>query len=395
MYEASASEPTIHEEIALIREIDRASETKAKRLAWISPVPLVVGIVLAFAVPDPTGSPVMIGLGLLTMIGLLVIRSRVRRTDFEDRRYELVDGLLRTLDLAKDQPVTIRLMLGPDKEVRRAKGTTEYETPWLHLEAPLADGNTFSLDRTSFKSVSVSTRQRGRTRVTTTTTRSSFVDRLGVRYSPGTCPDVERAGAAIAEQLRFPAFMAVQKVEHHAGELAVTARCDSKWDAGTLGGESIDAVALGAVMLAGLYRVLGRPTPADPGRAGTLPPARFRSEKKAGALAWTLRIAALLVLAVAAIFAYEYNKSNSWVKESRHALRYYKSEMAKSTPRDAEVRGLKGSIERSQKDVESAEALNSKRRIKLAAASALGLLFVAASLWASRRKNGTRDAHPE
>ena len=66
------------------------------------------------------------------------MRGRFTRTDFENRRYELVAGLLKSIHFDESSDVKLRLMLGPESKSRLEKGTTYFETPWLEISGTLS-----------------------------------------------------------------------------------------------------------------------------------------------------------------------------------------------------------------------------------------------------------------
>lgn len=168
VYDRTAPLAALQCELGMIAEFDKEAERQAKkwgrRLA-ISVVVAIVGMIVTFvgfANEKPTAG--MAGLGLLACgLGVSVYfgihYSRWSQRNIEDRRYVLVQELLRHLacDMAADASLEVQLngndyhkpeFLSADDDKMVASGATSYRLPWLTLSGQLLDGHRFTVTAT-------------------------------------------------------------------------------------------------------------------------------------------------------------------------------------------------------------------------------------------------------
>lgn len=141
-----------------LENLDKTSEQKKAKGGMV----IACGFALAFV--GGIGSlaaelPVLAGICACFGIGLVIkgsiARSSAGRTDFEDRRYQLLGRMARLLgaDIDPDTPINVQLDL--DKVNGRSKLVNEgkagvwnvkfYEDPWLNLQGQLMDGTRFTV----------------------------------------------------------------------------------------------------------------------------------------------------------------------------------------------------------------------------------------------------------
>ncbi|MEL6760140.1 MAG: hypothetical protein AAFP04_07020 [Myxococcota bacterium] len=155
VYEVEQTIPETVDDIAELRLLDKRFEkveTIWGRVAAVLTVCTVLGFVgFVFAQQTVLG---LVAAGLLvTSVIAWVMKAKWGRLNTEDRRYELLEELLKLLkvDMAETEEVRIRLDLSePDashKYQRKAKvgrWTVRYFVdPWLRLEGRLLDGTRF------------------------------------------------------------------------------------------------------------------------------------------------------------------------------------------------------------------------------------------------------------
>ncbi len=159
--------------VAEIRQLDKRSERNRSRgcmMAVLGIAGVFGGFFLAGILNMPALLLVPLGSLVLTIwsIGVSLIN---RKTDFENRRYELVAKVVQLLskDMSPDAPFDLALNLLPQddksKYVRDGKAgrwnVKHYHDPWLVLEGRLLDGTKFSIHAAE-KHQARSCRKRGR-----------------------------------------------------------------------------------------------------------------------------------------------------------------------------------------------------------------------------------------
>jgi len=156
-YQGQLTKQELSQSLAALETLDKESEKK-KQLGCLISLGSLFGSIsgFVFAVPGQTpllGWPVTL-LGLAGLVWGLVQRSSAGKTDFEDRRYQLLDRVTRLLgvDMSADSLLQVQLDLQPvdhsGKKVGKGKvgvwNVDYYEDPWLNIQGQLLDGTRFT-----------------------------------------------------------------------------------------------------------------------------------------------------------------------------------------------------------------------------------------------------------
>ena len=154
---------SLQADMEMLRKFDQDSEAKQSKWTKLAIASVLGGIALVVAVNvlfefDEIVSVITAVAFAASFVFCLVRMFRFRRTNLDNRRYELCDSLLELIrvDLDHSQPVTARLDCRhpghKDKLIRKGKAGTwdvkYYADPWLELSGRFLDGTTFHLTKT-------------------------------------------------------------------------------------------------------------------------------------------------------------------------------------------------------------------------------------------------------
>jgi len=159
-YQGQLKNLELSDALQALESLDKASEQK-KQLGCLLSLGgiagLFGGVVLAVSAQIPALSLICVG-GLAALVWGLLTRSAAGKTDFEDRRYQLLNRMSRLLevDMAADSLWELRLDLQPVDHSSKNVGSGKvgiwnvdyYEDPWLSLQGQLLDGTRFSVGLT-------------------------------------------------------------------------------------------------------------------------------------------------------------------------------------------------------------------------------------------------------
>lgn len=269
IYEAAASPQELRGDLAKIRELDDTSESKRKALGWGAFLSLVGAVVGFFALDDALQLGVGGGLAALTVV-LFILRARWGRTDVEDRRYELLEGVLGLLDadVHPETPVSVRMDLRriddeAKLEERVSLGAVKIESfkdPWLEVSGRFADGTSFSLAQTERfqRKRTTKTNMRGKTKVKTKT-KSAWESAVGLRFKQKRYGHVAKVSPEQGKQaVQLPPQVACKRFQLAPESVQLRAASKSAWDATPPGREhaDVDGVTTVAMMLLSCYQIL-------------------------------------------------------------------------------------------------------------------------------------------
>lgn len=141
-----------------LKELDKTSE-RQKRSGCLVMAGGVVLLIIGTGVSNAARSDWMLILSVIVGAGIVIkgFASRLvaGKTDFEDRRYELLDRMAQLLsaDMDPELPFNVRLDLDKvnagDKFVKKGKAghwnVKYYEDAWLNLSGQLVDGTKFTV----------------------------------------------------------------------------------------------------------------------------------------------------------------------------------------------------------------------------------------------------------
>jgi hypothetical protein len=157
-YQGQLTTQQLASSLSDLQELDKTSEQKKAKGCMVAAGGIAVAFLggigsLAIEQGILAGICAVIGIGLA--IKGFITRVNAGRTDFEDRRYQLLDRLTRLLsaDIDPDSPINVQLDLGKvngsSKIVANRKvgvwNVKFYEDPWLNLQGKLMDGTRFTV----------------------------------------------------------------------------------------------------------------------------------------------------------------------------------------------------------------------------------------------------------
>ena len=242
-YRGSNAVGTVLSDMTRLRQFDREQEKKGlfcKRIAGMGGVSLMIGSICLFAEYTRTGM-VLNGIGLpLTVIGVLLL-FRYRRLNLDNRRYELVFGLLSLLrkDMAATACIDVAIDFTPHIHKSRLARTgkvgpwdTRYFVhPWLQMTGVLVDGTKFTLklierhqDRHKVK---INPRGK-RKHKSKTKTSSEAILTLRVRLKR--YPRFESLSGGLADSVRMPPWVQLKSVNANGRLLTLRTVTTSPWN---------------------------------------------------------------------------------------------------------------------------------------------------------------------
>ena len=272
VYESDAPPEQILADMQAVRELDDASERGKSRFTKIGCTGgglLFLSFPALVAIPDfPAVALVPIAAITLIVIGVLG-HKRQSRTDFEDRRFELLEELLGLLsaDMPQGASVQVRMDLAsPETDEKQTdKGELNgwkvqyYEDPWLRISGALLDGTRFTLEQTELhqRRSRWKTNARGK-RKHKTKRRGALEANVVLRYKPRKHTEIQALAENASGAVQMPPGVVVKKLS--IGEKAALLRVRRKGDwvgqAATAEESASSAVHVHAMGLLSLYRVL-------------------------------------------------------------------------------------------------------------------------------------------
>lgn len=306
-YQAHGAQDRILGDIEFFRQFDALQATKSafwKKIGAGGLVGALVGGALAVASASVSTALAAI-LGLLGVAALvlgavgMVFARGSGSLDLEDRRYELLAGMVRLLsaDMADDALFSVRLDFRRhnhhDKMQRKGKvgrwNATFFVDPWLQLQGRFVDGTKFTMsmiakhqDRERTKrSASGKLKRKSKTKDSSEAIVSLKIK--GKRYpnvtpaaatttDQGTIPPVLQSGGAgsstahgahdqrLSQYIQLPPWTALKSVAVEGDQLTLRSTCTQNWTVKTptqpLGLRQGDGVNWLAMMLLSLYALL-------------------------------------------------------------------------------------------------------------------------------------------
>jgi hypothetical protein len=248
IYELEGPVTEVQRDVPRLRLVDKHFEKLAFRalmVALVLSLATIIGGVATFMAfdsraehPEIPGA-VTVALLIATIVSWIV-RSRRKRLDTEDRRYELVGQLLRLLktDMAADATVNVRLDLGPadarakfDREGEAGPWSVKYYVdPWLQLRGRLLDGTRFlvtMIEKTQHRSRwkrSASGKMKRKTK-----TKSGSEASLLLKIKPSRHPALQKLGSDANGALQLPPEVQPKDLQVTAEGIVLKTRLDPEW----------------------------------------------------------------------------------------------------------------------------------------------------------------------
>lgn len=269
---------SLQADMEMLRKFDQDSEAKQSKWTKLAIASVLGGIALVVAVNvlfefDEIVSVITAVAFAASFIFCLVRMFRFRRTNLDNRRYELCDSLLELIrvDLDHSQPVTARLDCRhpghKDKLIRKGKAGTwdvkYYADPWLELSGRFLDGTTFHLTKTELlQKRSKRKRSRSGKIKFKSKTKKGFEAELLLRFKPDKYRHMATLKADAAEAIQVPEPVVVKRVRFDDRAIGVKVAHKGEWRASPVDGDrergeaGADATRTLAMMMLSLYQVL-------------------------------------------------------------------------------------------------------------------------------------------
>jgi hypothetical protein len=244
IYQQQATAAEIVGDLEHLRVLDR--ETEAELTTWlivlIVSILVAIGCVVAAAVVGGVMLYAAGPIGIIALIGAIVAgvqRWRLGSFDLENRRYEMVHGVLGMVgrDMDKDQKVNIRLDLRTPQhdskyvaEGVRGRWTVKfYSDPWLQMRGKLLDGTVFDIY------IVEKYQARGkwggrRGNKWKTKDRSATEVILELTPKPEKYPQVESLADQLYSAVRLPNWCTLKLLHHNQGVLMLRVVTPADWD---------------------------------------------------------------------------------------------------------------------------------------------------------------------
>lgn len=265
-YEAKDSPKAILADMAVIREIDTTAESKQGQWGWISVLCLIAGGIAMLV-----GGPGMI-IGFIFLVGCgiaLLVRSSHKDSNVENRRYELVAGLLPLLEADMNPDALLDISLDLREVENHAKldhtdeigRTTErfYVDPWLKISGRFLDGTSFQigfLDRMRVRHVVKYSASGKRKSKTKRKAKLSIVVQLKVK--PERYPALPHVADSSRGAVQIPPGCVVLGLKSNGPTLSLKVEPPEYWDVEMPGEPAADpnGTNIIAMMMLSLYQVL-------------------------------------------------------------------------------------------------------------------------------------------
>lgn len=247
VYTTRDTAANVAHDLSVIRRLDRRKEKLQRQYEILAGI---FGVLLAAAFPLGGGLGslwvwVVLALSAFLVIAF-VLRAVHKSLNLENRRYELLDGLLRLLgaDMAEDAAVDVALDLrAPNHkskfqrkgQVKRKWGSSwnvnYFKDPWLRLRGRLLDGTRFQVlvtekhqDRSRWKTSSSGKKKR-KTKTKASTEAAVILRMKEGRYGPLDSFISELGGA-----VKLPPWAETKRLEGDSGSLKLESQTSAAWD---------------------------------------------------------------------------------------------------------------------------------------------------------------------
>ncbi len=285
-YKASDCAKSVLTDMAYLRQFDDEQEKKARLGTWVGVIGIlgIVGGGALLIIPNVEvfefGRPWRWGMGEIAAVAVGVIglvaaiagfslRAIHGRLDLDDRRYEIVSGLLSLLskDMAADAPVTVAVDFRPHnhaaKLLRRGRvGYWDAEffvDRWLEMHGRFVDGTKYSV------TVIEKQQDRHRTKISASgktkhkyKTKNSSEAMVSLKIKQKRYPQAQELDRKVNQTVQLPPWVQLKSVGTEGELLTLRTTTNTKWDARGPGEKPAtrDGVNWVAMMFLSLYRLL-------------------------------------------------------------------------------------------------------------------------------------------
>lgn len=278
IYECADALGSVREDMQLVRDLDNESERLQAKWRNIAIVAFLGGFgVLLWGAGS--GDTEGFAIGAAALLGALFVYSlvtyfRVKRTNVDNRRYELVSKLvgLVGVDLDRSQPLATRIdfraVNAKDKFVRKGKAGTwnvrYFSDPWLRLSGRLLDGTSFDLVQTELLQMRSKTKRSASGKMKhKSKKKAGFELELRLRFKPSKYRHMATLKVDAEQAVQLPPPVEMKRMRYTDREIGLRVACKGGWSVNDPGGDSskalgsgTDAEQVAAMMFLSLYQVL-------------------------------------------------------------------------------------------------------------------------------------------
>lgn len=281
VYERTATIPEVTADLQTIAQFDAHHERLKKKWGFAIAGSVLFGIASFFvlAVSNQLDrnlvlAVIWLGLCFCGFVLCIIQYRKHSRSDLANRRYELLEEVLRLLqrDSAQSESVAVRLDLQrPDHNSKRTSegkvgpwSIKYYADPWLDLSGQFLDGTSFHLEglekfqarRKTYRSSSGKSKSKSKT-------KSALQVTLSLKPSVKKYEAPEAIAAALESAVQLPTWSHRKSVGLHKDRLQLTAQTTAEWHGKPLPSEPDDTTYasgshLVAMMFLSLYQALNQ-----------------------------------------------------------------------------------------------------------------------------------------
>ncbi|MCA9071861.1 MAG: DUF308 domain-containing protein [Planctomycetaceae bacterium] len=266
-YEATTSPQTIIQDMISLKEFDQEHETKigiGTGIGVLGIVGIVIGAIALFNGQVPI-AVIVGGIGIVLAVVGFSIKGINQDYDVDNRRYEIVSGLLKLLskDMAGNETVTLSLDCRPHNhksKLQRAGRVGHWNAKffhdsWLTMQGRLLDGTRYTIsliekqqDRHCTKrSASGKTKHKRKTKNASEAIVSLKIKKAPYAQNPNLALNIRKT-------LKLPQQTHFKTANFENEVLSLRTTTKSPWDVGMAG--QLDGVNWIAMMFLSLYQVL-------------------------------------------------------------------------------------------------------------------------------------------
>ncbi|MEO2010174.1 MAG: hypothetical protein ABGX22_15980 [Pirellulaceae bacterium] len=270
-YKTSNSAESVLSDMVGLRKIDDEAERKSRLWSLVGIlgiVVIVIGVICAFAELLVAGVTVGV-IGVVIVIAGFSLKAIHRRLDIDDRRYEVVSGLLSLLskDMAADAQVSVALDFRPHNHAAKLQRSGKvgywnakfFVDRWLELGGRFIDGTKYT--------VTIIEKQQDRHRTKRSAsgkikhkykTKNSSEAIVSLKIKQKRYPQAQDLYGKVGETIQLPAWVQLKSVKTEGDLLTLRTTTTTTWDARGPDEKNADhdGVNWMAMMFLSLYRIL-------------------------------------------------------------------------------------------------------------------------------------------
>ena len=279
VYERTATISEVTADLQSIAQFDAHHERLKKKWGFAIAGSVLFGIVSFFVLAgskqlerNSALAVIWLGLCFCGFVFCIVQYRKHSKSDLANRRYELLEEVLRLLqrDSAQNEPVAVRLDLQrPDHKTKRTGegkvgpwSVKYYADPWLDLSGQFLDGTSFHLEGLEkFQARHKTYRSRSGKSKSKSKTKSALQVTLSLKPSAKKYEAPEAIAATLEKTVQLPTWSHRKSVGLHKDRLQLTAQITADWHGKPLppqpdGTTCASGPHLVAMMFLSLYQAL-------------------------------------------------------------------------------------------------------------------------------------------